>query len=225
MLHRTRQDVERINYDSGINGRLIVNGLGGNDIFAVDDNSAITTLDGGAGDDTFLLRPGVLLAARAGEHASGQRQRCSRRDASRSARRTSTPLDAFPTTDTTIGWLSRGNSFPIVAYGGTGNDAFLVLSNHAPLTLDGGDGNDLFALKTSALVNPFTNSVLVDTFLTPADPATGAQTRMRCRATRSTQPSTRSRARATTRSTSSGRVSATTSSRRTPGRSSAPACT
>ena len=47
--------VERVNYDENINARLIVNGLGGNDKFVVDDNSAITTLDGGDGDDTFQI--------------------------------------------------------------------------------------------------------------------------------------------------------------------------
>ena len=46
---------ERVNYDENINARLIVNGLGGNDTFVVDDNSAITTLDGGDGDDTFQI--------------------------------------------------------------------------------------------------------------------------------------------------------------------------
>ena len=44
-----------MNYDENINARLIVNGLGGNDKFVVDDNSAITTLDGGDGDDTFQI--------------------------------------------------------------------------------------------------------------------------------------------------------------------------
>ena len=33
------QNYERVNYDAAINGRLIVNGLGGNDFFASDDNS------------------------------------------------------------------------------------------------------------------------------------------------------------------------------------------
>src|SRR5262249_38873004 len=46
---------ERINYDTGINGRLIVNGLGGNDAFFTDDNSAVTTLDGGLGNDNFQI--------------------------------------------------------------------------------------------------------------------------------------------------------------------------
>ena len=49
------QNYERINYDAAINGRLIVNGLGGNDAFFSDDNAAITTLDGGAGNDSFQI--------------------------------------------------------------------------------------------------------------------------------------------------------------------------
>src|SRR5262249_19127790 len=49
------ESVQRINYDSSINGRLMVFGQGGNDYFAVDDNAAITTLDGGSGNDTFQV--------------------------------------------------------------------------------------------------------------------------------------------------------------------------
>ena len=49
------QSYERINYDTAINGRLIVNGLGGNDYFAVDDETTTTTLDGGAGNDSFQI--------------------------------------------------------------------------------------------------------------------------------------------------------------------------
>src|SRR5262249_58822837 len=49
------QSVQRINYDSSINGNLMVFGQGGNDYYAVDDNAAITTLDGGADNDTFQI--------------------------------------------------------------------------------------------------------------------------------------------------------------------------
>src|SRR5262249_55740875 len=49
------ESVQRVNYDSSINGRLMVFGQGGNDYFAVDDNAATTTLDGGAGNDTFQI--------------------------------------------------------------------------------------------------------------------------------------------------------------------------
>ena len=71
------QSVQRVNYDSSINGRLMVFGQGGNDFFAVDDNAATTTLDGGAGNDTFqigqiygLQRDGSQPTNRAGrQHA------------------------------------------------------------------------------------------------------------------------------------------------------------
>jgi Ca2+-binding RTX toxin-like protein len=60
--------VERINYDQNINARLIVNGLGGDDKFVADDNSTVTTLDGGDGDDTFQIGQifGTLRDAAAG---------------------------------------------------------------------------------------------------------------------------------------------------------------
>src|SRR6185369_9394317 len=54
--------VERVNYDAELNGRLEVFGLGGNDSFATDDNSAATTLDGGLGDDSFQI--GQLYGSR-----------------------------------------------------------------------------------------------------------------------------------------------------------------
>ena len=47
--------VERVNYDKNINARLIVNGLGGNDKMVADDNSSITTIDGGEGNDVFQI--------------------------------------------------------------------------------------------------------------------------------------------------------------------------
>jgi hypothetical protein len=47
--------VERVNYDENINERLVVNGLEGNDTFVADDNSSITTLDGGEGADRFQI--------------------------------------------------------------------------------------------------------------------------------------------------------------------------
>ena len=77
--HRVRQDVERINYDENINARLTVNGLGGNDFFAVDDNASITTLDGGAGNDTFQIGQAYANPRVAPDTA---------------------PEDAFPTVDT-----------------------------------------------------------------------------------------------------------------------------
>ena len=67
------QSYERINYDTAINGRLIVNGLGGNDAFFSDDVTATTTLDGGAGNDSFQVGQIYGLAARRADRRAGRR--------------------------------------------------------------------------------------------------------------------------------------------------------
>ena len=64
--------VERINYGEDINGRLIVNGLDGDDSFIADDNSSITTLDGGDGVDYFQIGQ-VFGNPRADQIVHGQR--------------------------------------------------------------------------------------------------------------------------------------------------------
>ena len=129
----TSTSVERVNYDSAINGRLEVFGLGGNDEFATDDNSAITTLDGGAGDDSFQI----------GQLYGSQRNTAAHLDAN----------DVFATVATTRGWLSDGNTSPLVAEGGAGNDQFTVYSNQAVLRLEGDDGNDIFVVRAFALAD------------------------------------------------------------------------
>jgi len=146
-LSATAFQVERVNYDTAINGRLKVYGLGGNDFFAVDDNSAITTLDGGADNDQFQI--GQIYGTK--------------RDALPStADGTAYPLgntsggsltaqDVFGTVATTRGWLSAGASQPLVAKGGSGDDTFTVYSNQATLRLEGEDDNDLFVVRAFAL--------------------------------------------------------------------------
>jgi hypothetical protein len=125
--------VQRINYDAALNGRLSVYGKGGNDYFAVDDNSAITTLDGGFGNDTFAI--GQIFGFK--------------RDTEEGALLGS---DTFPVLiATTRGWLSPGTHAPLVATGGRGNDEFTVYSNQAELRLEGDDDNDLFVVRAFAL--------------------------------------------------------------------------
>jgi hypothetical protein len=142
LLGATAFDVERINYDTAINGRLKVYGLGGNDSFYVDDNSAITTLDGGKGKDDFQIgqiygfkRDGLERPQGVGNTSGGSL----------------TPQDVFATVATTRGWLSPGASQPLVAKGGTGDDTFTVYSNQATLRLEGEDDNDLFVVRAFAL--------------------------------------------------------------------------
>jgi hypothetical protein len=133
MAGTSPSEVERINYDANLNGRLIVEALGGNDYFAVDDNSAITTLDGGAGDDNFQIGQVFGSQRNVGANIAS--------------------TDVFGTVATTRGYLSRGNSAPLVAAGGSGNDVFQVYSNQAALRLEGNDGDDLFIVRGFALAD------------------------------------------------------------------------
>ena len=131
--NETSASVQRINYDAALNGRLSVYGLGGDDFFATDDNSAITTLDGGAGNDIFQIGQvfGTKRDVANGGVAAG---------------------DVFPELiATTRGYLSPGISAPLVADGGAGNDQFTVYSNQAELRLEGDDGNDFFIVRAFAL--------------------------------------------------------------------------
>ncbi|MDH3308749.1 MAG: hypothetical protein OEO77_14700, partial [Acidimicrobiia bacterium] len=137
-------DVQRINYDTGLNGRLNVFGFDGDDTYFSDDTSVIVTLDGGAGADDFQVGQifgthrttftGFLVApfSAAGGNVA--------------------PADTFPgLVATTRGWLSPGIGAPMVVLGGTGNDEFTVYSNQAELRLEGGDDNDIFTIRAFAL--------------------------------------------------------------------------
>ncbi|WP_345762181.1 beta strand repeat-containing protein [Diaminobutyricibacter sp. McL0608] len=145
-------DAERINYDDHINSRLTVNGLGGNDLFVVDDNSAITTLDGGDGNDRFII--GQLF------------------DIPRTPPAVH-PEDQFPTVATKLGLLSDGISFPTTIFGGAGNDTFTVNHNLAELRIEAGTGADKFLITVARL--PLTKAYLTDGALS-LDGGVGAST-------------------------------------------------
>ena len=162
--------VERVNYDENINARLVVNGLGGEDNFVADDNSSITTLDGGDDNDTFQI--GQVFG--------------SPRDANANI----AAGDTFDTTPVIIGvirdpltnaiifnpaeddldddaiaaieqaiidagsdpldgvaYLSDGVSHATTIFGGDGEDMFSIYHNKAPLRLEGEDGNDEFIVR------------------------------------------------------------------------------
>jgi Ca2+-binding RTX toxin-like protein len=169
--------VERVNYDENINARLIVNGLGGNDKFVADDNSSITTLDGGDGDDTFQIGQvfGTLRDASAGIAAGDEFE--------------TTPIIIGVITDPVTGvvifdptsfdpvsgvltsetlaainaaithqralglalngvaYVSSGVSHPTTVLGGKGADTFNVYHNVGTLRLDGEADNDTFTVR------------------------------------------------------------------------------
>jgi hypothetical protein len=128
-------EVLRVNYDTALNGRISILGMGGNDAFYSDDTSVIVSLQGGAGDDSFQI--GQIFGYK----------------------RTDLPTegnllaqDVFPDmVATTRGWLSPGISAPLVAQGGTGDDKFQVYSNQSELRLEGDDDNDLFIIRAFAI--------------------------------------------------------------------------
>ena len=124
-------NVQRINYDTALNGRLSVYGLGGNDSFFSDDNSV--------DHDARRRRRRRHLPDRPDLRAQARRRRGPH-----------APHDVFPVQiATTRGWLSPGTHAPLVAQGGTGEDQFTVYSNQHELRLEGDDGNDSFVVRAS----------------------------------------------------------------------------
>ena len=159
------QAVELVNYDTAINGRLSVDGLGGNDAFFVDNSTVTTTLDGGDGNDSFQIGQMYGLTRDSLDaNANPVDTTTNTRDTSGGSL---TPSDVFGTVATTRGWLSSGNTEPLVAVGGSGDDTFTVYSNQAPLRLEGDDGNDLFVVQAFALAQTTTNGDPNGTACTP----------------------------------------------------------
>src|SRR5690606_19989468 len=102
---------------------------------------AVTTLDGGEGDDLFQI--GQLFGTpRLNPDGSGGTFEGIAGD------------DQFATQLTTNGWLSRGASFEMRIVGGEGNDCFSVFSHAAPLHIEAGEGDDSVAISTFRLVDP-----------------------------------------------------------------------
>src|SRR5262249_42214331 len=104
--------------------------------FVMDDNSAITTLDGGKGADTFQI--GQIYGSQ------------------RTAPNVAAP-DVFDMIATTRGYLSRGATMPVVVQGGDGNDSMTVYSNKAELRLEGDAGDDSFVIRAFALAQTDAN--------------------------------------------------------------------
>ena len=129
--------MQRVNYDTALNGRLSVYGLAGNDHFYVDDTTTTITLDGGAGFDNFQI--GQIFGTKRDAASGGVAAQ-----------------DLFPSlVATTRGWLSPGTHAQLMATGGTGNDTYTVYSNQAALRLEGDDDADLFVVRAFALAQTY----------------------------------------------------------------------
>ena len=175
--------VERVNYDQNINARLIVNGLGGNDKFIADDNSSITTLDGGNGDDTFQIgqifgTPRDKDAGLVGDDVFATTTVIIGliRDPVTNAV-IFNPTSFDPVTDVLsqatidainaalahqaalgralngIAYVSAGVSYATTVFGGNGADTFNVYHNIGTLRLEGEADNDIFTVRAFVTVD------------------------------------------------------------------------
>ena len=171
--------VERVNYNDEINGRLIVNGLGGNDTFAADDNSALTTIDGGAGNDSFQIGQifATLRTAEAANIAAGDEFATTRviigiiRDPAYAPDDPDGIVfdpsvddltqDKIAEIESLIGddgalpgiaYVSAGVSYDTTVTGGDGDDEFSVYQNKGELELNGDAGNDSFIVRAFVIL-------------------------------------------------------------------------
>ncbi|MBW8382048.1 MAG: hypothetical protein K0M69_05950, partial [Youngiibacter sp.] len=126
---------ERINYNDEIEA-LDITSFGGDDRFYSDDNSAVTRIYSGAGNDFFQI---------------GQMFETDRQVDGINGIHTG---DQIKTVLTTKGYLTPGNSFNMELYGGDGNDTFSVYANMKPLKLEGENDNDRFILRAFVLADP-----------------------------------------------------------------------
>ena len=115
---------EKIFYDNTIDAGITINTLAGSDTVVFDDNSSLTTVNGGSGNDTFQI--GQLLGGEVGF-----------------------TLDVdTELTEVTWGQLTNGVSYSTTINGGGGNDLFNVYHNLAVVQLNGDSGDDTFVIRT-----------------------------------------------------------------------------
>ena len=155
----TTAGVERINYDDTINGRVRIDGLAGDDEFYSDDNSALMTIDGGSGKDFFQIGQ-VFGLDRIADTPTTPTAPVDERTGIVAG-------DEISTVETTLGFLSRGISFPTTILGGDDADRFVVYSNKALIKLFGEDGNDEFVVRAFVLADGGTS--LTDTEISGGD--------------------------------------------------------
>jgi len=144
-LINSDNEIERVDYTVAMESLTINSGLG-DDYFALDDNRAATTINGGAGKDTFQIGQ-MFRTPRTTDVDEGNIQPHDNPfDPDNSGE-----TDIFATIETTRGFLSNGITEATTINGGSGNDSFVVFHNKALLTLNGDSGNDDFTVRAFAL--------------------------------------------------------------------------
>ncbi|MGZ6950143.1 MAG: hypothetical protein ACXVJY_18890, partial [Ilumatobacteraceae bacterium] len=150
---------ERINYDTTINTLHVVGGSAP-DQFYVDDNSAITVLDGGAGADSFQF--GQMFGT---DRTAADNVAPGDEIATLKVQLNSPQEIAQFHEQPVYNWLSRGISYATTAYGGDGNDVFSVYSNKATLKLLGEANDDTFIVRAFLLATDPSKTATSQTLL------------------------------------------------------------
>ena len=126
---------DRVNYSAAIEGGLTIDALAGDDRLVVDQTSIATTLRGGTGRDLFQF--GQIFG--------------SERIAPAVAIGDEIPSVAIllgtPTGGTVTARLTPGPSNSLTAFGGEGDDSFVVYRTVSPLNLRGETGDDAFSVR------------------------------------------------------------------------------
>ena len=107
---------QRVNYTKSINTLSVAAG-GGSDNVVVDDNWAVTTIDGGAGRNTYSVGNLYATNSLGGTKIAGGQ------------------------------YLTKGVSYQTTINGGDEGDSFTVRRNLAAVTLHGGTGDDAFVVN------------------------------------------------------------------------------
>jgi Ca2+-binding RTX toxin-like protein len=147
-LLNAEETSERVDYTADMESLTINSGLG-NDYFALDDNRAATTINGGAGMDVFQV--GQMFNLQRDTDPEGGSIQSHANPTHPSSPANDGETDIFATIETTRGFLSNGITEATTINGGSDQDSFIVFHNKAVLTLNGGTGDDEFSVRAFAL--------------------------------------------------------------------------
>jgi Ca2+-binding RTX toxin-like protein len=129
------ETIDRVNFTAAIDAGLTVDALAGDDRIIVDQTLIATTLRGGAGRDLFQF--GQIFGAERTPPAVAPGDEIS----------TVAILLSTPSGTPVTARLSSGPTHPLTAFGGDGDDAFVVLRTVSPINLRGEAGDDFFSVR------------------------------------------------------------------------------
>ena len=137
-------------YDDSLEA-LHVQGVAGQDTWALDDVATATTVEGGRGDGPGLpgstFQVGQLYGWQSDEIIAASGGRAAYRKPVSPTEPLEDWADQFRYRESIRGWVSYGISNPTTVRGGLSDDSYTVYSNRDQLSLEGVGGDDTFTLR------------------------------------------------------------------------------